>query len=141
MRYSPKFYLSFLAALLLVSVLVFAPGGTSANGVKEKETRGDGGGRTIRDSANSSEIALALARNIRPVPVDSPPAKPAGKSGILKRLGGFFKSVFVPSNSNKMTTEVDNEEGDDADLPAKGSLRNRINKEEYQALRSGYIAS
>jgi hypothetical protein len=44
-------------------------------------------------------------------------------------------------NTRAQSTEVDNEEEDDADLPTKGSLRNRIDKEAYLALRSEYTAS
>ncbi|PYS38229.1 MAG: hypothetical protein DMF71_17170, partial [Acidobacteria bacterium] len=64
------------------------------------------------------------------------------KTGKLQRIDNFFKRLFV-SRDSKAAKENEQEEidNDDADLPAKKFMQNRIDKDEYMRLRDEYISS
>src|ERR1700704_835456 len=99
MKLNAKFYVLSLVALLFVLSLVVVPRATkSASKDEDKKNRS----ASTRPESKSRERAAASEsvreRDDQPTRVGAQPAS-ARKSGALKRIANFFKSVFVPGNS------------------------------------------
>ena len=141
MKLKLRFWIFSLAAALLLLSLAFVPPTNSAADPKDGKDSSASTKSNSRRRDLKADDESVRERDNRPTSLTVQPSAEE-KTGKLQRIDNFFKRLFV-SRDSKAAKENEQEEidNDDADLPAKKFMQNRIDKDEYMRLRDEYISS